>query len=68
MKNGQKGQALKIRIAYQPEEEQKAQAVAAMARHLLGDVRIHGADKHEPFRHLYITTKRPATGKASQKH
>lgn len=58
---------MKIRIAFRPEEEGQARAVAAMARHLLGDVRIHDIDKHEPFRHLYITTKRPATGKASQK-
>ena len=57
---------MKIRIAYISEEEGQARAVAAMLRHLLGDVRIHDTDKHEPFRHLYITTKRPATGKASQ--
>lgn len=58
---------MKIKIAYQPEEEKQARAIASITSHLLGDVRIHGADKHEPFRHLYITTKRPATGKASQK-
>lgn len=58
---------MKIRIAYQQEEAEQAQTVAAMARELLGDVRIHDADRHKPFRHLYITTKRPATGRASQK-
>lgn len=58
---------MKIRIAYFPEEEKQAHAVAAMARHLLGEIRIRNTDKHDPFRHLYITTKRPATGKASQK-
>ena len=58
---------MKIKIAYQPEEEKQAYTVAEMLCQLLGEVRILDTDKHEPFRHLYISTKRPATGKASQK-
>lgn len=58
---------MKIRIAYQPEEEKQARTVAVMVRHILGDVKIHDADQHKPFRHLYISTRRTATGRASQK-
>ena len=58
---------MKIKIAYQPEEAEQARAVAAMIRPFLGDVRINNADNHKPFLHLYISTRRPATGKASQK-
>ena len=58
---------MKIRIAYQPEEEKQARTVAAMLRHILGDVRIHSTDQHKPFRHLYLTTRKPATGRALQK-
>ena len=58
---------MKIRIAYQPEEAQQASVVAAVVQDLLGDVKINDTDQHKPFRHVYITTKRPATGMASQK-
>lgn len=58
---------LKIKIAYQPEESEQARAVAAMLRPILGDVRINNSDNHKPFLHMYISTRRPATGKALQK-
>lgn len=49
---------MKIRIAYQPDEEKKAGTVAAVIGQLLGSVRINASDLHKPYRHIYIATRR----------
>lgn len=51
---------MKFKIAYLPEEEQEAAAdlAALLSRH--PDARVHKSDKNPPFKHIYLTTKKPA--------
>lgn len=55
---------MKIKFAYLPEEEQEAAAdLAALLRHHPG-AKVHKSDTHPPFKHIYLTTKKP--GKPSE--
>lgn len=58
---------MKINITYQAEEKVEADALLTLVRHLLGKVKVKKTDIHEPFKHIYITKDRPATGTASKK-
>jgi len=52
---------MKITIAYGPGEEQAAVLIQRFADNLLGGPRVHKSDRHPPFRHIYMTTKREAS-------
>lgn len=47
---------MKIKIAYQPEEAEAAEAVAAAIGATLPQVRRKESEAHPPYRHIYITT------------
>ncbi len=49
---------MKITIAYIPGEEREAKLIQSFARSLLGGTKVHESDRHPPFRHIYITTRK----------
>jgi len=48
----------KITIAYLPEDEPEAAAALAALRRLNPDAKVRKSDRHPPFLHIYLTTKR----------
>ena len=50
---------MKITVAYLPGEEEKAGALVKAARELLEVEKIRESDRHAPYTHVYITTKKP---------
>jgi len=53
---------MKITIAYIPEEEAAALADLETLRRLHPAGRVHKKEAHPPFKHLYLTTKKPGKG------
>ena len=51
---------MKIRLSFTlPERERASEAVKALERVLAGDgPRISYSDRHPPYRHIYIVTKK----------
>ena len=52
---------MKITITYLPEEEREAHIIHIFSQSLLGNVKVRKSDRHPPFKHIYLTTKRPET-------
>ena len=52
---------MKVKIAYQVDETEEAEAVAADLQKRLVGVKRKESDAHPPFKHIYLTTKRPLT-------
>ncbi len=50
---------MKVTIAYIPEEQEEAAAVLAALRPLLPGHKVRKSDRHPPFLHLYLTTRKP---------
>ena len=50
---------MKITIAYIPEEEQEAIADLAALRTRHPGARLHKSDSKVPFKHFYLTTRKP---------
>ncbi len=50
---------MKVTLAYIPEEQKEAAAVLAALRPLLKWERVHKSDRHPPFLHIYLTTRKP---------
>lgn len=51
---------MKIKIAYQEHEKEQATRIAELVRMSLTTeavVKAVRSDKHEPFRHIYLTTE-----------
>ena len=59
---------MKITIAYLPEEQQKANNLLRCLRSFLGDSldKVRESDRHPPFRHIYMTTRKPEEPCASK--
>ena len=55
---------MKITIAYLPEEQQRANSLLCCLQSFLGDSveRVRASDRHAPYKHTYLTTRKP--GKA----
>lgn len=53
---------MKITISYLPPEEQYAHIVQRFACRLLDGAKVRKSDRHPPFKHIYLTTKRPLDG------
>lgn len=60
---------MKITIAYIPEEKEEAAAVLAALRSLLAWEKVRKSDRHPPFKHIYVTTRKEAAsdGKRQQR-
>lgn len=56
---------MKITIAYTAEEAKKANIALVLLRSYLPDVRVHKSERHAPYFHLYLTTKK--AGKPEEK-
>lgn len=52
---------MKITIAYLPEEQQKANNLLHFLQSFLADSmdRVRESDRHAPFKHIYLTTRKP---------
>lgn len=50
---------MKMTIAYQSDEQKEADTVAAAMRSLLPAVKVRESDRHPPFKHIYMTIKKP---------
>ena len=50
---------MKITIAYIPEEQKEVTAVLAALRPLLAWEKVRKSDRHPPFSHIYLTTRKP---------
>lgn len=55
---------MKITIAYLPVEQQKVNSLLRCLQSFLGDSveRVRASDRHAPYKHTYLTTRKP--GKA----
>ena len=51
---------MKITIAYIPEEEQEAAADLAALQQLHPRAKVRKSEAHPPFKHIYLTTTKPA--------
>lgn len=49
---------MKIAISYVAAEEQEATAALAALRRLHPDGKVRKSDRHPPYLHIYLTTKR----------
>ena len=52
---------MKITLAYIAAEEQEADADLAVLLQRHPGAKVRKSDRHPPFKHIYLTTKKPAT-------
>lgn len=52
---------MKIKIAHKPEEQKEAAAMVAALLRLHPGATVRKSDRHAPFLHVYLTTKKPET-------
>ena len=50
---------MKISIAHLPEEQEKAAGTLAALLYLHPGAKVRKSDRHPPFKHIYLTTKKP---------
>ncbi len=50
---------MKVTVAYVLEEELEAAAVAAAICSVNPGISVRKSERHPPFRHLYLTTRKP---------
>lgn len=50
---------MKITIAYIPDEEEAVTTSVAALRRIFPDIGTRKSDRHPPFKHIYLTTKKP---------
>ena len=51
---------MKITLAYLPEDEAEAVATVAALQQLHPSAKVRKTEANPPFKHLYLTTKKPA--------
>lgn len=49
---------MKITIAFTDMEQQEAATIVAVLRRLQPGVKVRESDRHPPFKHIYLTTKK----------
>ena len=50
---------MKITIAYIPDEQETVTTSVAVLRHIFPDIKVRKSERHPPFKHIYLTTKKP---------
>lgn len=50
---------MKITLAHIPDEEETATATVAVLRQLHPGAKVRKSARHPPFKHIYLTTKKP---------
>jgi len=51
---------MKISVAYLPAEAREADLICRFVKGLLPAAKVHKSEVHPPFKHVYLTTKKPA--------
>ena len=57
---------MKITIAYLPEEGNMASVIKGFIKRLHPDIKVHESDRHAPYKHIYLATKKPESNYGSQ--
>lgn len=52
---------MKIKISYKSGEEKEAAASVVALLRVLRGAKVRESDRHAPFKHTYITTRKPET-------
>lgn len=52
---------MKITIAYLPDFEPLARALVTTIRYMIPGIKVRESDRHAPYRHLYLTTRKHQT-------
>ena len=50
---------MKVTIAHLPGEEREAASIQQFICDLCTPVKVRKSDRHPPFKHVYLTTKKP---------
>jgi len=50
---------MKITIAYLPDEDRNVGIIRAFVKGLFPETKVRESDRHAPFKHIYLTTKKP---------
>lgn len=50
---------MKITIAYLPEEGHMASVIKGFIKGLHPDIKMRESDRHAPYKHIYLATKKP---------
>lgn len=50
---------MKITFAFVDGEEQAARTLVRLIDSFLGGVKVHETNTHPPFKHIYLTSKKP---------
>lgn len=50
---------MKITLAYMPEEQEDAAVTVAALQRLYPAAKVRKSERHPPFKHTYLTTKKP---------
>lgn len=50
---------MKITIAYIPDEQEAATDMVTALRRISPNMKVRKSDRHPPFRHIYLATKKP---------
>ena len=50
---------MKITIAYLPDEERNVGIIRAFVKSLLPETKVRESERHSPYKHIYLTTKKP---------
>lgn len=50
---------MKITIAYIPDEQEAATDMVTAIRRISPNMKVRKSDRHPPFRHIYLATKKP---------
>jgi len=50
---------VKITLAYIPDEQEAVTTSVTALRHIFPNMKVRKSDRHPPFKHIYLTTKKP---------
>ncbi|WP_302620301.1 hypothetical protein [uncultured Oscillibacter sp.] len=59
---------MKITIAHTIEEREEADAVLSALRPLLAWGKVRESDRHDPYLHIYLATKKPGKPRNSREN
>lgn len=49
---------MKVKISYESDEEREAILIQRFVSRLVHGIRVHKSERHAPYLHLYLTTKK----------
>ena len=52
---------MKITVAYLPGEERNAGIIKAFIKGLVPGMKVKESDRHAPYKHIYLATRKPGT-------